>query len=98
MLTVTDQIKISKRDRMAEIEAPYKRALIYRASEKANEDRLVALEKIEKIVGARIFVEQGAAQQIIGRIQQVLEDLKEHTAVVYEYESLKKSLAEMNEK
>jgi len=93
-----DQIKIQKRNRMAEIETAVLRAVEYEKSGHFAEDQIAALVKIGLIVGSPGQpIDQAAALQKIGRIQQVLEDLGEPRRKITEYESLKKSLAEMNE-
>ena len=92
-LSRTEQLAVTKRNRMSELETRYLRAKEYEKKEEFFEDRAQTLAKIREIVRHGV-IEQGEALMILGRIQQVLLDAYQNEGVIMEYEQLRKSLQE----
>jgi len=90
-LTRTEQIAVTKRDRMAVLETQYLRAKEYQNGEQFFTDQLRAVAKIKAIVRQGV-VEQYESLIILGRVQQILLDTYHHETVIMEYEQIKDSL------
>lgn len=90
-LTRTEQIAVTKRDRMAVLETQYLRAKEYLNGEQFFTDQIRALAKIKAIVRQGI-VDQHESLIILGRVQQIFLDAFHHETVIMEYEQIKDSL------
>lgn len=90
-------IAISKRDRMAEIEAQYLRGLKYRESEDFKADQIRALKDVKDLVGPPLGKANSMEMALyrMGMIQQILDGVYRHERIIIEYEGLKKALRGM---
>lgn len=76
---------------LARLEAPMLRALEYLKSPQYQQDCMLTLQKIDKVVQSG-RIDQNEALLIVGRLQQILADWKAQQVIIDEYDSLKRSL------
>lgn len=89
-----DQLSADYHSRLMQLEAPYLRAKEYVGSEKFNDDQSVALAKIKSILSGPPKTAE-MALYLVGKVDQLLDDIYAWERVITEYESIKRTLSQM---